>query len=94
MLGPCPDLDDAALVAAVHRDMAAWLGEAGVRDWSPVAVYRIPFCQPPQSPPTDFNRPVALGGGLFVAGDHRGAATLDGALASGVRAAAAAVGRK
>lgn len=94
MLGTCPDLDDAALVAAVQRDMAAWLGEGAVADWSPLAVYRIPFCQPPQSPPTDFDRPVALGNGLFVAGDHRGAATLDGALASGVRAAAAVLGRK
>jgi len=69
--------------------MAGWLGDAAVADWRPLAIYRIPFCQPPQSPPTDFNRPASVGGGLFVAGDHRGAATLDGALASGRRAARA-----
>lgn len=42
-----------------------------------------------QAPPTDLRRPVALGGGLFVCGDHRDSATLDGALASGRRAAEA-----
>lgn len=89
VLGTAPDLDDAALVAAVQADMAGWLGEDAVADWRPLAVYRIPFAQPPQAPPTDFNRPASVGGGLFVAGDHRGAATLDGALASGRRAARA-----
>ena len=58
-----------------------------VSGWRHLRTYRIPFAQPPQSPPTDFQRPVALGKGLFVAGDHRGAATLEGALAVGVRAA-------
>lgn len=58
-----------------------------VSAWRHLRTYRIPFAQPPQSPPTDFQRPVALGKGLFVAGDHRGAATLEGALAVGVRAA-------
>ena len=58
-----------------------------VSDWRHLRTYRIPFAQPPQSPPTDFERAVSLGRGLFVAGDHRGAATLEGALAVGVRAA-------
>lgn len=42
-----------------------------------------------QAPPTDLFRPVALGGGLYVAGDHRTTATLDGALKSGRLAAEA-----
>lgn len=42
-----------------------------------------------QAPPTNFTRPVALGGSLFVCGDHRESATLDGALRSGRRAALA-----
>lgn len=58
-----------------------------VSEWKHLRTYRIPFAQPPQSPPTDFDRAVSLGRGLFVAGDHRGAATLEGALAVGVRAA-------
>ena len=42
-----------------------------------------------QAPPTDLNRPVRLSEGLFVCGDHRDSATLDGALRSGRRAAEA-----
>ena len=42
-----------------------------------------------QAPPTDFNRSVDLGQGMFVCGDHRDCATLNGALVSGRRAASA-----
>jgi hypothetical protein len=42
-----------------------------------------------QAPPTDLSRPVRLSEGLFVCGDHRDSATLDGALKSGRRAAEA-----
>ena len=42
-----------------------------------------------QVPPTDLSRPVSLGGGLYVCGDHRHTATLDGALQSGRLAAEA-----
>ena len=52
-------------------------------------MYRIPYSQPVQAPPTDLERPVSLGGGLFVCGDHRESATHDGALRSGRRAAEA-----
>lgn len=45
-----------------------------------------------QAPPTDFSRPVSLGSGLFVCGDHRDSATLDGAIKSGRRAAEAVLG--
>ena len=46
-----------------------------------------------QAPPTNFQRSVDLGQGLFVCGDHRDCATLNGALVSGRRAAAAAASR-
>lgn len=42
-----------------------------------------------QAPPTDLSRPVRLGSGLYVCGDHRTTATLDGALKSGRLAAEA-----
>ncbi len=42
-----------------------------------------------QAPPTDLFRSVELGNGLYVCGDHRCAATLDGALKSGRLAAEA-----
>ena len=44
-----------------------------------------------QEPPTDLVRPVQLGGRLYVCGDHRDTATLDGALKSGRRAAEALI---
>lgn len=46
-------------------------------------------CTPRQALPTELFRPVALGSGLYVAGDHRTTATLDGALKSGRLAAEA-----
>lgn len=59
--------------------------------WLPTAVYgklhgfaAQTHCL--QAPPTNFFRPVSLGGGLYVAGDHRDSATLNGALVSGRRA--------
>lgn len=42
-----------------------------------------------QVPPTNLERSVDLGNGLYVCGDHREAATLEGALRSGKRAAEA-----
>lgn len=47
-----------------------------------------------QIPPTDLERSVSLGGGLYVCGDHREAATLEGALRSGQRAAEAISSRQ
>jgi hypothetical protein len=44
---------------------------------------------PEQPAPLRARRPVALGDGLFVAGDHRDTASIQGALASGRRAARA-----
>ena len=45
--------------------------------------------QPAALPPFDLRRPVALGGGLYVCGDHRDTPSIQGAMASGVRAARA-----
>jgi phytoene dehydrogenase-like protein len=45
--------------------------------------------QPDQPPPLALKRPVALGDGLFVCGDHRDTASLQGAMFSGERTARA-----
>jgi hypothetical protein len=45
--------------------------------------------QPAALTPLDLRRPVALGGGLFVCGDHRDTPSIQGAMASGARAARA-----
>jgi hypothetical protein len=49
----------------------------------------IPHGQPLQLPPLDPRRSVRLGGGRYVCGDHRDTASIQGALFSGRRAAAA-----
>jgi phytoene dehydrogenase-like protein len=57
--------------------------------WEHVAAYDIPDALPDQSPPMGrFRRPVRLEPGLYVCGDARDSASLQGALVSGRRAAA------
>lgn len=89
VIGTQPLLSEQQLIDAVKSELSAWFGAEQVATWSHLRTYRIPFAQPNQSPPTNFRRPVALGGGLFVCGDHRDSATFDAALASGRRAAEA-----
>ena len=55
--------------------------------WQHVATYAIPDALPAMLPPLNLTQPVDLGDGLFVAGDHRDTASLQGALVSGRRAA-------
>ena len=57
--------------------------------WRHVASYPIPDALPDTPPGTGIRRPVALGSGRYVAGDHRDTASLQGALVSGRRVAAA-----
>lgn len=85
-----PAQGDAALESAVREQMARWLGPTA-RRWRHLRTYRIPFAQPEQAPPalTPWRRPVRVRPGLYVCGDHRDNASIDGALASGRRAAEA-----
>ena len=57
--------------------------------WEHVATYAISDALPAMLPPLELTRPVDLGDGLFVAGDHRDTASVQGALVSGRRAARA-----
>jgi hypothetical protein len=45
--------------------------------------------QPAALPPLELRRPVDLGGGLYVCGDHRDTPSIQGAMASGARTARA-----
>lgn len=57
------------------------------RGWRLLARHVIPHALPVQPAPLAVRRPVALGGGLFVCGDHRDTASIQGALVSGRRTA-------
>jgi hypothetical protein len=58
--------------------------------WQPVAAYDVEDALPCQTPPMGrFRKPVALEPGLYVCGDHRDSASIQGALVSGRRAARA-----
>ncbi len=80
--------DDAQTRLAVERQLSAIYGTS-TQSWELVASYPIPAALPAMLPPLDFRQPVALGEGLFVCGDHRDTASIQGAIVSGRRAAAA-----
>ena len=73
----------------MRGELGGWFGAAETAGWELLRVYRIPYSQPNQTPPTDLTRDVRLAKGLYVCGDHRYSATLDGALVSGRKAAEA-----
>ncbi len=70
------------------------LYRTSTRDWETIDVYRIPDALPQMTPPHDFRRSVVMAEGLFVAGDHRDSASLQGAMVSGRRTAQAVLSRR
>lgn len=56
-------------------------------EWGLITRSDIDAAIPDQPVPLDHRRPVTLGNGLFVAGDHRDTASIQGAVVSGRRAA-------
>jgi phytoene dehydrogenase-like protein len=65
-----------------------WWGQ-DVTQWRHLRTYNIRHGQPDQSPPFSPKKPTSLGNGLFVAGDHRDTGSIQGAMYSGRRCAAA-----
>lgn len=80
--------DVGAIEAGVRVHLTQWFGNQ-VREWKALRHYHIPHGQPLQTPERmdPPSRPVRLQDRLFVAGDHRENASLNGALISGGRAA-------
>lgn len=79
-------------VQKVKAELAEWFtdleyGTPAAASYKLLRVYRIPFAQPVQAPPTDQSKPPMLARRLYICGDHRSAATLDNAIVSGRRAA-------
>ena len=74
----------------VREQLRGWFG-AQVADWRHLRTYRVPHALPAQAPPAlaSPERPVRLGDGVYVCGDHRDNASIHGAMVSGRRAAEA-----
>ena len=76
--------------AAVRRHLAILYG-TDTSHWECIASYAIPYALPAMNVPLEMHKPVSLGDGLYVAGDHRDTASIQGAMLSGRRAADAAL---
>lgn len=81
---------DEEVERAVRSQLGTWFGK-GAERWEHLRSYRIRHALPDQSPPFFSRppRPARLEAGLFVCGDYRQAGSINGALASGRRAAEA-----
>jgi len=77
-----PDLD------AVQWHLRGWFGSPVTR-WRHLRTYRIPRALPAYPAGWHVTQPVRLAAGLYACGDHREHPSLNGALASGRRAAEA-----
>ncbi|MEU0337196.1 NAD(P)/FAD-dependent oxidoreductase [Streptomyces sp. NPDC006193] len=87
VLGAPPEDVDTAV-----RIHLARLYGTSTRRWETLAVHHTPEAVPAMRPPHDLRRPVRLLAGLYVCGDHRDTSTVQGALRSAHRAAAAILG--
>ncbi|WP_445279396.1 NAD(P)/FAD-dependent oxidoreductase [Streptomyces sp. DSM 118148] len=84
VLGAPPDGIDTAVRIHLSR-----LYGTSTRRWETLAVHHTAEAVPAMRPPHDLRRPVRLLAGLYVCGDHRDTSTVQGALHSAHRAAAA-----
>ncbi len=79
---------DPAAESAARQHLGRLL-DADTRRWDHLATYPIPYALPAMNVPLDVRRPVRVSDGIYVAGDHRDTASIQGALVSGRRAAEA-----
>jgi phytoene dehydrogenase-like protein len=71
------------------RSGLARMYDTSARDWELVDLYAIPLALPVLAAGQPLARPVRLGPGRYVCGDHRDTPSIQGALVSGRRAACA-----
>lgn len=83
-----PGIIEGDLEAMARTQLRGWWGSQ-VDSWQHLATYRIAHGQPRHDVPLRPRRAVSLGEGVFVCGDHRDTASIQGALFSGRRCAAA-----
>ena len=80
-----PPREDALLDKDVRAQLTYWFG-AQVSDWRLIRSYRIPHAQPEQKP--GFQEAFArtpIRPGIYLCGDYREMATIEGAMVSGLR---------
>ncbi|MDP9333788.1 MAG: FAD-dependent oxidoreductase [Actinomycetota bacterium] len=85
---PGIDALDSTITQRAREQLARWFGLT-TREWEHLRTDVITHGQPCQRPPLDPKRRVVLGDGVFVCGDHRDTASIQGAMFSGERAATA-----
>ncbi|CAM6000372.1 unnamed protein product [Sphagnum balticum] len=85
-----PDEDEMEIEQEVRVQLKEWFPDEAYK-WRYLKTYKIENAQPDQSPPalSEVERAVRLRQGLYVCGDHRDTASINGAIASGRRAAEA-----
>jgi predicted NAD/FAD-dependent oxidoreductase len=71
------------------RSQLASLYDCATDSWELLATHAIRDALPVMPPPLEVRREIAYGPGLFVCGDHRDTASIQGALVSGRRTAEA-----
>ena len=83
-----PFIDDQAADTEVKNELKEWFG-GNVGTWRLLRAYRIVNALPDQRPPKleKPKRDARIQPGLFVCGDHRDNASINGALESGTRTA-------
>lgn len=85
---PGPEALMADLEPRVRTQLRGWFGSE-VDEWRVLRTDVIHHGQPLQAPPFDPRRSIRLADGLWVCGDHRDTASIQGALFSGRRTATA-----
>lgn len=80
--------DAAGLQKEVLMQLGDWFGPQ-TEGWRHLRTYRIPYALPRQFPPALalMERPTRTPAGVYVCGDHRDNASINGAMVSGRRAA-------
>jgi phytoene dehydrogenase-like protein len=87
-LGVTNDAD--SLLREVLAQLTEWFGNS-VAEWKHLKTYSIPYALPSQAPPalSPPERPIRWQPGIYLCGDHRDNASIQGAMVSGCRAAEA-----
>jgi phytoene dehydrogenase-like protein len=75
------------------RAQLASMYECATDDWQLLTTHVIPDALPVMPPPLTVRKEISFGDGLYVCGDHRDTASIQGALVSGRRTAEAILSR-